>query len=67
MTAKAIQCGVRLDSWHAERLDRIARSASLTRTATAALLLELAIQLAIDEQPPPKGAAFIAAIRSRWP
>jgi len=66
--AHVMQVGIRLDEWHHDRLRRLAKASGMSRTATARLLLELSVQLAVNEQPPQKGlAAVLTAVRSHWP
>ena len=62
------QVGIRLDEWHHARLKKLAEASGMSRTSASRALLELAIQLAVNEQPPQKGlAAVLAAVRSNWP
>ena len=64
----AMQVGIRLDEWHHDRLKKLAKASGMSRTGTSRALLELAIELAVNEQPPQKGlAAVLAAVRNHWP
>ena len=63
-----MQVGIRLDEWHHDRLKKLAKASGMSRTATSRALLEFAIQLAVNDQPPQKGlAAVLAAVRNHWP
>ena len=66
--AYPMQVGIRLDEWHHDRLKKLAKASGMSRTGASRALLELAIQLAVNEQPPQKGlAAVLAAVRNHWP